>query len=235
MDADAAQKLLDDKLAEHGLAARGWTGHLDSAVLNELVRETGARSHCHRCDGGVVVGSLSERRGSMASSLNTYEALCAWCSKPTGETVGTAAVSRHIQRTGVPRDRPLYCSPKCKREAGDNRDGEEQERARRRRVAGKEHRKHLEAKEWQDWHDALDKKKQDAEDYRTRMRREKSAPWFVALGWIAVGTPLLTIAGCVASVPKWWAIAAIGVAGFFFCLFAGAIQDGRDYGYKSKF
>ena len=32
MDADAAQKLLDDKLVEHSLAARGWTGHLDSAV-----------------------------------------------------------------------------------------------------------------------------------------------------------------------------------------------------------
>jgi hypothetical protein len=32
MDADAAKKLLDTKLAEHGLAAQGWTGHLDSAV-----------------------------------------------------------------------------------------------------------------------------------------------------------------------------------------------------------
>jgi hypothetical protein len=32
MDAAAAKKLLDAKLAVHGLAAQGWTGHLDSAV-----------------------------------------------------------------------------------------------------------------------------------------------------------------------------------------------------------
>jgi hypothetical protein len=32
MDADAAQRLLDAKLAEHSLVAKGWTGHLDSAV-----------------------------------------------------------------------------------------------------------------------------------------------------------------------------------------------------------
>jgi hypothetical protein len=32
MDPNAAKKLLDAKLAEHGLEAPGWTGHLDSAV-----------------------------------------------------------------------------------------------------------------------------------------------------------------------------------------------------------
>ena len=32
MDADAVQRLLDDKLLEHGLAAQGWTGHLDNAL-----------------------------------------------------------------------------------------------------------------------------------------------------------------------------------------------------------